>query len=80
MKTQILIILNEIRPDVDFKNESNFIENGMLDSLDTIRLIAELEITFSISINGSDITPENFNSLNNIEGLVLKMKYNQNGG
>ena len=52
----------------------------MLDSLDTIRLIAELEITFSISINGSDITPENFNSLNNIEGLVLKMKYNQNGG
>lgn len=70
MKEQILKILLEIRPEIDYKVDCNFIENGMLDSLDIIRLVAELDDLFGISINGADIIPENFKGLNEIENLI----------
>jgi acyl carrier protein len=70
MKEQILKILSEIRPEMDYTNDCNFIENGMLDSLDIIRLVAELDDLFGISINGADIIPENFKGLNEIENLI----------
>jgi acyl carrier protein len=70
MKEQILKILSEIRPEMDYTSDSNFIENGMLDSLDIIRLVAELDDTFGISINGADIIPDNFKGLNEIENLI----------
>jgi acyl carrier protein len=70
MKEQILKILSEIRPEIDYKVDCNFIENGMLDSLDIIRLVAELDDLFGISINGADIIPENFKGLNEIENLI----------
>lgn len=70
MKEQILKILSEIRPEIDYKVDCNFIENGMLDSLDIIRLVAELDDLFGISINGADIIPDNFKGLNEIENLI----------
>ena len=70
MQEQILKILSEIRPEMDYTNDCNFIEDGMLDSLDIIRLVAELDDLFGISINGADIIPENFKGLNEIENLI----------
>jgi acyl carrier protein len=70
MKKKILKILSEIRPEIDFETESNFIEEDMLDSLDVIRLVSELDEKFNLSIDGSDIIPENFKGLNEIETLV----------
>lgn len=70
MKDQILKILSEIRPEIDYANSCNFIENGLLDSLDIIRLVSELEEVFSISINGEDIIPDNFKGLFEIGSLV----------
>jgi acyl carrier protein len=70
MKEQILKILSEIRPEMDYTDDCNFIENGMLDSLDIIRLVAELDDLFGISISGADIIPENFKGLNEIENLI----------
>lgn len=74
MKNQILVILKDIRPEVDFENEINFIENGFLDSLDTIRLVSQLEEKFNISINGADIVPDNFRNLHEIEALIFKCR------
>lgn len=70
MKEQILRILSDIRPEIDYKEDCNFIENGMLDSLDIIRLVSELDEIFNISINGSDVIPDNFKGLNEIENLI----------
>jgi acyl carrier protein len=74
MKKQILTILKDINPEVDFENEINIIENGLLDSLDLIRLVSQIEDVFTISLDGSDIIPDNFKSLNEMELLVLKYK------
>lgn len=72
MKESIIGILNSLRPEFDFSQGSNFIEEGMLDSFDIVNLVSELEDKFGIVIDGVDILPENFSSVDNIEALVLK--------
>lgn len=73
MKEQIIKILTDIRPEFDFNQDGvNFIEEGMLDSFDLVTLVSELAETFDISINGIDIIPENFSSVDKIESLLKK--------
>ncbi|MGV0845873.1 acyl carrier protein [Empedobacter falsenii] len=72
MKSQIIEILNGIRPEFDFGTETEFISNGMLDSFDLITLVTELDETFGISIDGTDILPENFETVDAIEALLIK--------
>lgn len=71
MKT-VLGILSEIRPEFDFTESRDFIKEGMLDSFDIIALVSSLEQEFSIRIDGTDIVPENFASLDAIEKLVRR--------
>jgi D-alanine--poly(phosphoribitol) ligase subunit 2 len=72
MKEKVLEILAEIRPEFDFSEDVNYIENGMLDSLDVINLVVELDNHFGISIDGVDISPENFATLSSILSLLIK--------
>lgn len=73
MKEQIIKILTELRPEFDFTQEGvNFIEEGMLDSFDLVTLVSELDSTFGISIDGVDILPENFCSVEAIAALLVK--------
>lgn len=76
MKDKIIGILTELRPEFDFSEEGiNFIEEGMLDSFDVVSLVASLDQEFGIKINGVDILPENFSTVESIIELVTK-----NGG
>lgn len=72
MKQKILNILQEIRPEFDFSQEINFIEEGMLDSFDVVSLVTTLDESFGISIDGMDIVPENFASIDSIQSLLIK--------
>lgn len=72
VKLQVISILSEIRPEYDFSQDLNFIEEGMLDSLDIVTLVNGLDEKFSISIDGNDIIPENFSSLELIANLIKK--------
>ena len=73
MKEQIIKILNELRPEFDFSQKGvNFIEEGMLDSFDMVNLVSELDSTFGISIDGVDILPENFGTVESIAALLVK--------
>lgn len=73
MKEQIIKILTELRPEFDFTQEGvNFIEEGMLDSFDMVNLVNDLDSTFGISIDGMDILPENFSTVESIEQLLKK--------
>ena len=76
MKDRIIAILTEIRPEFDFSEEGlDFIEEGMLDSFDIVSLVDSLDTEFGIKINGVDIVPENFSTIEGIMQLVSK-----NGG
>lgn len=73
MKEQIIKILTDLRPEFDFTQEGvDLIEEGMLDSFDLIALVSELDRTFGISIDGVDILPENFCSVEAIARLLVK--------
>lgn len=74
MKEKILEILKDIRPEVDFTDSEDFIEDGYLDSFDMVALVSNLDKTFGISILGEDIIPENFINLEMIENTVKKYK------
>lgn len=68
-------ILEELRPEFDFRTSKDFIEDGFLDSFDVVTLVSELDEKYGISIDALDILPENFNTVENICGVVEK-----NGG
>ena len=72
MKEKIVEILTDLRPEFDFNEDVNFIEEGMLDSFDVVSLVDELESQFNIKINGTHVIAENFSSLDKIEALVKK--------
>ena len=66
----ILNILNSIRSDVDFENETQLIDNGILDSFDIVSIVAELCDEYDITITADQLEPENFNSAAAMLNLV----------
>jgi len=71
---KLLEILKGIRPDVDFENETALIDDGILDSFDVVSIISELDDAFDVQIRITELDPENFNSVESIWNLVLKLK------
>lgn len=67
---KLMEILEDVRPDLDFKAETKLIDNGILDSFDIISIVSEINDTFDISINAAHLTNENFNSADAIWALV----------
>jgi acyl carrier protein len=65
-------LLKGIRPEFDFTTPRDFIADGMLDSFDMVTLVATLDKTFGISIEGVDIVPEHFQNLETIAALLRK--------
>ena len=74
MKEKIISILSELRPEFDFTESVNFIEEGMLDSFDIVNLVDELETQFDVKIDGTDVIPENFSSIDSIAAVIEKSK------
>jgi acyl carrier protein len=71
MKT-VLEILKEIRPEFDFATSQDFISDSMLDSFDMVTLVSALDKNYGISIDGTDIVPENFQNVETITALIRK--------
>ena len=59
---ELLEILEDIRPDVDFASATALIDDEILDSFDIISIVGELNDHYGIEINVDDLMPENFNS------------------
>lgn len=72
MKEKIIKILNGIRPEFDYSQDVNFLEEGMLDSFDLVNLVNELNNEYGIDIDGMDMIPENFGTIDDIVKVVSK--------
>ena len=70
---ELLEILNELHPDVDFATEENLIEDRILDSLDIVSLISEIDDRFDVVIPPEEIVPENFNSAKALWALITRL-------
>jgi acyl carrier protein len=67
---ELLAILQGIRPESDFAGSRDFIADGLLDSFDVVTLVATLDRTYGISIDGVEIVPEHFRNLESITALL----------
>ncbi len=71
---ELMDILRELRPDVDFEKEEALIDDGILGSFDVTALINELMDVFDVEISMADLEPENFNSAQAIYDFVMSLK------
>lgn len=71
---ELLRILNEICPGIDFANETALIDDGLLESLDLVTIVSEIMDTFDIELNVEDLLPENFNSVQAMLELIQSRK------
>ena len=63
MSVASLLLLSVATVRLDFTEDVDFMEAGLLDSYDIVSLVTNLEITFNFRINGVDVVPENFTSV-----------------
>ncbi len=74
MESEILEILEELKPGENYADSNMFVEDGLLDSFDIISLISVLEEKYNIQIDGLDIIPDNFRNVEAIVNLINKSK------
>ncbi len=67
---ELLEILREVKPGIDFETETSLVDDGILDSLDIISIISEVSDEFDVKIPPEEITPDNFNSAEAIMELI----------
>ncbi|MBQ7447115.1 MAG: acyl carrier protein [Eubacterium sp.] len=70
---ELMEILEELRPDVDFEEEKGLIADGILDSFDIMSLVGSIDEEFDIKIKPNDLIPDNFNSAEAIWALVERL-------
>src|ERR1043165_7567940 len=54
----------------ELKDDEPLLANNIIDSLGSFRMIAFLEETFPLTIEDTDMVPENFQTLNDVEIFI----------
>ncbi len=72
MREQVLEILLDVVPDVDFENEVDLVADKIIDSFAVVAMVNQLNDDLDIDIPSREILPENFYSLDTIVALVEK--------
>lgn len=70
----LMEILQDLRPDVDFERETALIDDGILGSFDITALVNEIMDQFDVEISMADLEPENFNSAQAIYEFIQSLK------
>ena len=74
MLNDISDILRHLHPDVDFEQCTSLVDDGILDSLDIVSLVAEIYEAFDIIVPADEIVPEHFNSAQAIADMVERLR------
>ena len=71
---ELMEILEELRPDVDFTTEKALIDGKILESFDIVSLVGELTDAFDIDINPAELVPANFNSAEAMWKMIERLQ------
>jgi D-alanine--poly(phosphoribitol) ligase subunit 2 len=71
---ELIRIMSEVKPDVDFETATTLIDDDLIDSLDIIAIVSEVNDTFDVEINVDDLLPENFNSASALWDLICSLQ------
>lgn len=70
----LIEILEELQPEVDYETAENLIDGRYLDSLTILALVSEIEDKFGVEIPTVEIIPNNFNSAKKIWSLIERLR------
>lgn len=71
---ELLELLEEIDPDIDYETADNLIDGKLLDSFSIVSLVAEISSTFEIEISPKYLVPENFNSARAMWDMICRIR------
>ncbi len=71
---ELLELMMDINPDVDYETEDNLIDGKVYDSLSIITLITNICDTFDIEIGPKWMRNENFNSAAAIWNMIQRIQ------
>src|SRR4030095_5772107 len=63
----------------EVKDDENLLQTNLIDSLGSFRMIAFLEETFPLTIEDTDMVPENFQTLNAVDIFIAGKLGTMNG-
>ena len=58
--------------DQNLKEDTSFLENGIIDSTGILELVAFIEETYGITVDDEELIPENLDSIANLVQYVRK--------
>ena len=70
---ELLAILKDLHPEVDYDTCTTLIDDKILDSIDIVSLVAEINDTFDVAIPAEELLPENFNSAAALWELIQRL-------
>ncbi|MBO4288603.1 MAG: acyl carrier protein [Lachnospiraceae bacterium] len=71
---ELLELLNDINPDLDYDTVDNLIDGRVYDSLSILNLISDIEDTFDIEIGPKWLRNENFNSASAMWNMICQIR------
>lgn len=70
---ELIEILENLHPEVDFETCTTLIDDKILDSFDIITIISEINEEFDVVIPAQEIIPVNFNSAQALYALITRL-------
>ena len=71
---ELMEILEELRPDIDFENTRRLVTDRVIESFDIIALVGEIDDAFDVKVKPADLVPENFDSVEAIWNLIQRLQ------
>lgn len=71
---ELLEILREIDPDVDYATCDRLVEDGYITSMQIVMLVGEIRQVFGVAIPADKILPEYFNSAKSLYALIQELE------
>lgn len=70
---ELLTILRELHPDIDFETATGLVEDSILTSLDIVTIVTEVADRLDVNIPAEEILPENFDSAAALWQLIQQL-------
>lgn len=70
---ELLEILQDLHPDVDYETNTQLVTGKVFDSFDIVTIIAEVNDRFDVAIPAEEIVEKNFDSAKSLFALITRL-------
>ena len=71
---ELMNMLKEKWPNIDFENEKHLMDDELLDSVAVVNLIGEIEDLFDVSVSMEYIQPQYFQSVETMWAMIEELQ------